>query len=458
MSAENEFSDNRFERAFRKVLDNKRISFLILALALVLSEVSLASLYVAKRIRADYPVVDLIERYYILRPVQFLFQDQYDFPNSLRKNYVGEGSLPQTIEKIYRADSLRGYVTAPNTVYAEMNFFWSATNAQGFHIVDSEDPGKIYASPKPDNIFRIIMLGGSTVAGIGSADSFEALPAALQIELQKNFAPIGDSSKEIEVINGGVGGYYSELELLHYLSALRQLQPDIVISYNGWNDLKLLNKKIHEYGLNVPGFESDTHLNNNQILANHYKVWPNIRRVFALTFQSVSQFFNGFAIIHIPARALQKAILPSVHQLKTQRGENAVPFYPESVDRYVKNIELLLAINRTDGIRTAWFMQPLVGLGNKPAAEFREKENVKLLQNHIGRRRKFYEMSAPKMQHLLEKYSSAPALCAASLIDVFDGNPNSVFEDFGHLYAAGNVIVAKRISEELSRCGIVREK
>jgi hypothetical protein len=458
MSAENELSDNRFEKALRKVLDNKRILFLVLALVLVLSEISLASLYVAKRIRADYPVVDLIERYYILRPVQFLFRDQYSFPKSLQKNYVGEGSLPQTIEKIYRADGLRGYVAAPDTVYAEMNYFWSATNAQGFHIVDSKDPARVYASPKPDNIYRIVMLGGSTVAGIGSADSFEALPAALQIELRKKFVPVGEISKEIEVINGGVGGYYSELELLHYLSSLRQLQPDLVISYNGWNDLKLLNERIHEHGLYAPGFESGTHISNNRILADHFKIWPNIRRVFALSSQSVSQFFNSFAIIHIPVRALQKAMRPSSHQLKSQRGKTVVPFYPKSVDRYVKNIELLLAINRTDNIRTAWFMQPLVGLGNKPAAEFREKENVSLLQNHIERRRKFYEMSTPKMQHLLEKYSSAPALCAASLIDVFDGNPNSVFEDFGHLYAPGNVVVANRISKELSRCGIVREK
>jgi hypothetical protein len=458
MGSDNKPLDHRTGKTFQLILNNKKLSALILMIVLVLSEISLASLYVAKRIHGNFPVVDLIERYYVLRPVQFLFQDQYRFPQSLRKNYIGEGSLPQTVDAILKPDGLRGYVAAPDTVYTEMTYSWAATNAQGFHVADSEDPAKIYTSPKADNIFRIVMLGGSTVAGIGSADSFEALPAALQNELRESYIPIGGTPKQIEVINAGIGGYYSELVLLHYLSSIRHLQPDLVISYSGWNDLKLLNKKIHEHGLNAPDFESDTHLSNNQILADHYKIEPNIRMAFKLTIQSFRRFLNGFAIIHIPVRAIKMAITPNSQQLKTRRGKEIVPFYPVSVDRYVKNIELLVAINRVDNVRTAWFMQPLVGLGNKPAAEFREKENVSLLQNHIGRQRKFYEMSAPKMMHLLKKYSRSPALCAASLTDVFDGNPNSVFEDFGHLFAFGNVIVAKRIAKELRRCGLIEAK
>jgi lysophospholipase L1-like esterase len=458
MNSDNNPPNNITGKAYQLILNNKKVSALVLIVTLVLSEISLASLYVAKRVHGNFPVVDLIERYYVLRPVQFLFQDQYRFPQSLRKNYIGEGSLPQTVDAILKPDSLRGYVAAPDTVYTEMNYSWAATNAQGFHIVDPQNPGMKYVAPKPGNVFRIVMLGGSTVAGIGSADSFEALPAALQDELRKNYVPNGEASRQIEVINAGIGGYYSELVLLHYLSSIRHLQPDLVITYSGWNDLKLLNKKFHERGLNAPDFESDTHLSNNQILADHYKIEPNIQMAFKLTIQSVRRFLNGFAIIHIPVRAIKMAITPNARQLKTRHGKEAVPFYPESVDRYINNTELLVAINRVDNVRTAWFMQPLVGLGNKPAAEFREKENVSLLQNHISRQRKFYEMSAPKMTQLLDKYSRSPALCAASLTDVFDGNPNSVFEDFGHLFAFGNVIVAKRIAKELRRCGLIEAK
>jgi hypothetical protein len=451
-------SNNRFEVLYLRLQRNKKAVTLITMTILLMVEVLLSSAYLTKRLASDFPVVDLIERFYILKPLKPFFEEQYRFPKELADIYAGEGSLPNARQLSFQADSLRGYIARPSTLIIDMDYFWTATNAQGFHIVDRENPKKIYSPEKPDDVYRIVMLGGSTVAGNGSSDAFEALPAVLQTELRRNYTlPTGDG-KTFEIINGGIGGYYSELELMHYLASLRILKPDLVISYNGWNDLRLLNKQISKRGINKNRYTSFVHDRNNQILDDYFRVLPMLLRTLSLTAQSVYNFLDGFALIHIPIRLLHKLMKPNERQEKVIAGKKETPLAIESVQRYVDNEEILFQVNRIDGIPTAWFMQPLVGLGNKPPADFREKENVSLLKNNIKRRQGFYELATPELERLAKKYSDKPLLCAASLIDVFDGNSAALYEDFGHLFVEGNIIVATRIAKELSRCGLIQRK
>jgi hypothetical protein len=371
---------------------------------------------------SDFPVIDLIERFYVLMPLQPLFSDQYRFPKELSDIYAGESSLANAKQKSFKADSLRSYIARPNTLVVDMDYFWTATNDQGFHIVDQEDPRKIYRPDKPDDVFRVVMLGGSTVAGNGSADAFKSLPAVLQVELRRHFKPASGSTRTFEIINGGVGGYYSELELLHYLASIRVLNPDLVISYNGWNDLRLLNNQISERGTDQVRYTSIFHDRNNQILEDYFHLLPMFMRTFSLTAQSVYNFLDGFSIIHIPLRIVQKLITPNERQEKVAEGKGEVPLAKESVLRYVDNVEILIQVNR------------------------------------IKRRQGFYDLATPELKRLAKKYNDKPLLCAASLVDVFDGNSAALYEDFGHLMVEGNIIVAKRIAQELLRCNIIEKK
>jgi hypothetical protein len=462
MNSEIDLSENRFEKLFQRARGNKKKFFIILLLALVLLETSISSAYLLRRISNDHPVIDILERFYVLRPLTlFFFKDQYRFPESISKNYTGENSLPKNAGNLFKADSLRGYVTNPNTVVSMMTYYWSATNSQGLHLTEARNPTKIYEIPKPSNVFRIIVIGGSTVAGNGSADQYEALPSLLQKILREEYLAPTDESKKIEVINGGVGGYYSELEILHYLSSLRKLQPDLVISYNGANDITITNDKLQKYGLNADRFLSKTHQRNNQILYDYFKFWPTLTRTLSLAVESLYHFLDGFSIIHISVRAIRKITFPvefdEVEQNKLG-GQRVIPYHEESVKRYIENMELLLLINQLDGTKTAWFMQPLVGLGTKPPAEGREKHFVTYMQNHVRRRRAFYATATDGMRELMLKYNNPRTFCAASLANVFDGNPAGVFEDSGHLIASGNLIVARKLSEELARCGIVAKR
>src|SRR3989338_3463081 len=64
--------------------------------------------------------------------------------------------------------------------------------------------GEEITMPKPEGVFRIITLGGSTTYGSAVEDWREAYPAQMEKALKENYG-----YKNAEVINGGAGGYTS---------------------------------------------------------------------------------------------------------------------------------------------------------------------------------------------------------------------------------------------------------
>ena len=97
-------------------------------------------------------------------------------------------------------------------------------NADGFR--DS-----VYARPKPEGVFRIVVMGDSVSFGYG-VDETEAYPQVLE-ELLSELAP----DSRIEVVNLGVGGYnaYNEAQLLEGVG--RSYEPDLVLVQFCINDL-----------------------------------------------------------------------------------------------------------------------------------------------------------------------------------------------------------------------------
>jgi lysophospholipase L1-like esterase len=98
-------------------------------------------------------------------------------------------------------------------------------NARGYR-------GQDVAIPKPEGIFRIVALGGSTTYG-HALTAVEAYPAQLQRLLRET------SGDRIEVVNLGVPGYFSLDSLVHLATRGVALEPDVVVVYDGVNDAAL---------------------------------------------------------------------------------------------------------------------------------------------------------------------------------------------------------------------------
>ena len=98
-------------------------------------------------------------------------------------------------------------------------------NTEGFR-------GKEISPLKPDDTFRIFIIGGSTVYGTGSESDITTMPGFLQGEFD-NY----DTSYNVEIVNAGISGAWSFSEIQLVKNKILNLEPDMLVIFEGWNDL-----------------------------------------------------------------------------------------------------------------------------------------------------------------------------------------------------------------------------
>lgn len=97
---------------------------------------------------------------------------------------------------------------------------------------------------KPAGVYRIIMLGGSTLYGIGAVEPYPVTPSLknselvsglLEKELNAHLASQGRAQK-VEIINAGVTGYTTLQHLVYFNEVLYEYKPDLLVFLDGHND------------------------------------------------------------------------------------------------------------------------------------------------------------------------------------------------------------------------------
>lgn len=86
---------------------------------------------------------------------------------------------------------------------------------------------------KPDGVYRIVCLGGSSTYGIGPSSTFTNWPVLL--EQQLNAAGL---AKRVEVVNLGLQGYSTFESQVNLALRGVELRPDLVLVYHSINDLR----------------------------------------------------------------------------------------------------------------------------------------------------------------------------------------------------------------------------
>lgn len=88
---------------------------------------------------------------------------------------------------------------------------------------------------KPAGAFRLVALGGSSTFCYQTDDA-GIWTRLLELRLRERFGAA------VQVVNAGTPGYGSFESKVHYLYRVRNLDPDAVLVYHGWNDLKRLRR------------------------------------------------------------------------------------------------------------------------------------------------------------------------------------------------------------------------
>jgi lysophospholipase L1-like esterase len=144
-------------------------------------------------------------------------------PASWTKDRLLEGGSPDA--RLVRPHPYLAYALTPSLRKD------SAThNALGYR-------GGEISTAKPPQTVRILCLGGSSTYGVGASSDLFTWPA----QLQEALARIRPGLR-VEAVNAGVPGYTSFESLIDLELRGVDLAPDIVVVYQGFNDLRAASR------------------------------------------------------------------------------------------------------------------------------------------------------------------------------------------------------------------------
>ena len=443
--------DNRFERGWQKLKAQWRAVLVRGVLSLLAIEIAVTSIAATSSVVFSDSPAELVLREFLVTRLALSWWMPSPLIDSLERETGArlrlQGSRPaDTIE-----DSLLGWRNRPSTLIfypggMAGEVTWRATDRLGF-ILNAPGEAPIERA-KPAGEFRIVVLGGSTVAGTG-ANSFESISANLQRQLG------------VRVVNAGVGGYASAQELLYAVSEILSYEPDLIIVYDGWND-----QLQSEYPLVQRGGGPDLiartgrHESISRALNSSTTVSGAIADLVLAIKLDVAAVWRATGLAHLAANA-RATRLELMERLKVwMRGDTPTQFqpsyYPEVARGHVANLDAILALALARGINVATFLQPIIGIDDKVYVGW-EDEYVKSRAGalKVTQRRQYYDDVRRELAVLAERHADTPGVCISDISRVFAGIREALYVDSGHINARGNALVAHEITQRLESCGLL---
>ena len=259
---------------------------------------------------------------------------------------------------------------------------------------------------------KIFVVGGSTVFGWASSLDDTTIPGYLQ----KNFDQ--KSNYNVEIINAGIPNAWSFTELNLIKEKILQFNPDIIIIYDGWNDVgKSTISWLNYFNINESEQKKPS-INDNHI----------IKKILA-NFKTTTLLRDGNELV---TEKLNKNSHTRAHQ----------EYEKELVNAWSNNLKTICELGEMNNFDTIIILQPLVGTGERELNEHDERwfktDNHKETLNSY---------------HLYEKaLESLEQNCTATFnyLDVFDDYDYPVYYDVGHTVDKGNEIIAEKIFKSLT--------
>ncbi len=316
------------------------------------------------------------------------------------------------------------------------------------------DPRSISVE-KPDDEFRIFLTGGSTAFGLGATGEATVLSNFYYIEHRETIshalekilnatAPI--PGKTIRVYNAAVWGYSYQHLLLRYITKLRKYKPDLVISFDGANELNAVTVPLkdwdyfqqgqyngilrHIFAYDLPG------------LASYLTLWLKNNTFLMTFFWSGADLFQNFETGQRMHRgALVEQELPRLEKMTTEERSRMVA---ENVASVVRVVEDYHGVLENDGVPHIFALQPLLYLSKKPRHDNETK--AELLEEH----KDYYGVPAEDTyRYLIDRLSASAkkrGFFVADFSEYFDDTSEWVFTDWCHLTAGANYLIAKELA------------
>jgi len=288
-------------------------------------------------------------------------------------------------------------------------------NGEGFRI-----EGDVVV-PKPADEARIFVVGGSTV--LFGAPLANSIPGAIETALR------AEGLSHARVYNFGVASFLSGQELSLLVHRLVYLKPDLVIAYDGGNDLfsPWMYDPRPGYPFNFIAWEEAINTLSNT--GNRAK--------------TVASLAQDSALLQALLGTTEWGIRTGLDGVRREVGFEGEPWKRALVDSYARNIAAMCRVARANGTLFAGYFQPLL-----PYSRTLERRQL--------------EMSggAAMVEGLREERGLVPAAVAAQvnsaepgcrfgdLSNFFEDEPGT-FVDIIHIGNQANQLIARRIAGEL---------
>lgn len=294
---------------------------------------------------------------------------------------------------------------------------WKRARATGTFVnVDGEGIRMTPGARCVSGAYRVFMAGGSTMWGVGSPDS-GTIPAQLQAALAAR------TTRPVCVVNLGEKGYTSMQELVFLVRLRSDEVPDLLISYDGVNDVLVASDEgaaaLH---FNVRGLADKMEGVPPPLAARLRK-----SRFLSLLLPPLGQptdssMVSGYRRLGLGADSLADRV----------------------VARYLDRNRMMRALAREYGFDYAFFWQPVqlrtkkTFIAEERLARRRAPQGLAELFDAVYSR---VQVIAPREDHLYD------------ISNVFDGESRFIYVDLLHVVPEGNAMIVARMLTVLDERG-----
>jgi lysophospholipase L1-like esterase len=250
--------------------------------------------------------------------------------------------------------------------------------------------------------YRIFIIGGSTVFGAGLPSDEFTISSKLDEFLN-------DDDNTIEVINAGISSITSFEELYHIEKNILNYNPDMIIIYDGVNDI--FYKKINQSEI----------LNEKSETKDYQRYLRSpvvLYRYFILPLMN-AEIFDSPGNQH------------KVNNYDPLLTQNLASLWEERMNKFCE-----LSVN--NDIRSVVIVQPALYNGKKPLSYYEES----IVKENIHGKKTFDEIIERSKN--LENCSLVLDYTA-----IFENIPDSIYFDQVHTNSLGNNIIAEKTSDEI---------
>ncbi|MBZ0310022.1 MAG: hypothetical protein K8I82_28435 [Anaerolineae bacterium] len=271
--------------------------------------------------------------------------------------------------------------------------------------------------PKPDNEYRIIMLGGSAL--------FQGTPREFSIAGSLENTLHEQGYTQVEIYNWGIYSTVSGQELAAMVFRAVDFAPDMVVVYNGSNDL------TEPYFFDPrPGYPFD------------YMAVEGSRRLIEGDFS----LFDLYAVLMRPTRLgytlFQFEIEEQITRqsdLKTEADFGSEGWREAILQQYIANLTKMCTISRAFDVEFVALLQPMIFFKDTLTGKEPSLLGPPDYQHHT---RTLYEQARLEYQNLSAAYSECTFRDVSRLPDT-----QELFVDPVHLTNDGYSIVGRRLAE-----------